>query len=589
MNLFRHTAPYLKKYRKYFLWGFLFVTLSNFFGALIPRVIGNTIDVIVAGNFTSTQIATFVFELLFFVACSGFLMFSTRKTIIAASRKIEYDLRNALLEHIEKLPAGFFQRRSTGDLMAHLNNDVAAVREFIGPSIMYTSNTITTALFALIMMYHLNTELTLYTISPLPLISVATYLIGKRVHWNFRKVQEKFAQLTATAQETLSNIRGVRAYNREAYEASIFHTLAHSYYKDNMRLARTQNLMMPTMMLLVGFSQIIVLGLGGSKISAGEITYGELTQFFIYLNQLIWPVIAIGWVVNTIQRASASMERILDILSEPPEIPALSMPTQTLPAISGSIQFSHVYFQYPQSSSFVLQDISFEVHPGTILGIVGPIGSGKSTITYLLSRLYDSTSGTIAIDGKPITEYDHRVLRSFLGIVPQEPFLFSTSIAENIRFGNPHASFEEILTAAKMADIHKDIITFPNGYDTILGERGITLSGGQKQRLALARALIRNPYILILDDPLSAVDGETEATILQNIRSFMRERTTIIISHRISTIKDADWIIVLDKGQVVEEGTHQQLLQNGQLYAELYSLQMLEQEVTSLSVTQTEN
>ncbi len=569
----------MQRYRSLFLWGFFFVTLSNVFGALVPRIIGGTIDLITAGHFTQWTIAQQIALLLGCVAASGGLMFATRKTIIVASRKIEYDLRNDVLLHLEKLPMRFYTHHPTGSLMAHLTNDIAAVREFIGPSVMYTANTITTALFALIMMISLNLTVTALVILPLPLISVATYIIGKKVHRSFRRVQEQFAQLSTTAQEMLSGIRVIRAYGRESYERGVFDRQAHDYYRLNLHLAKVQGLSMPLMMVLVGLSQIAVLGIGGLYVASGTISYGDLAQFFIYLNQLIWPVIAIGWVVNAIQRASASTERIATLLAEKPEISQFSIQSTPKPSITGEIEYQDVSFRYHPEQPWVLRNICLHIKPGTTLGIIGLTGSGKTTLVQLLPRLYEPTSGTILLDGRPLTDYPLHTLRSFFGIVPQEPFLFSTTIAENIRFGKPDASDEEVIQAAIMADIHKDIERFPEGYNTIVGERGITLSGGQKQRIALARALLRDPAILILDDALSAVDTETEERILQQLRSFLQNRTSILIAHRISTIKDADWILVIDRGTIVEAGTHQDLLQRNGIYAELFALQTLEEEI----------
>jgi ATP-binding cassette subfamily B protein len=466
--------------------------------------------------------------------------------------------------------------------MALSSNDISAAREFLGPAIMYGANTITAFVFVLYFMLSLNPSITFISLIPLPIIAFTVYKIGNKIHVAFRNVQEQFATMTTQAQESFSGIRVVRSYNREEYEGKQFSILAKDYFNKNIRLARIQAITMPVMMVLVGSAQIIVLGYGGWQVLKGQATLGDLTQFFIYVGMLIWPIAAIGWITNIIQQAAASMGRLAKILDAVPEIKDNNFTNHNIKDIEGDIEFQNVSLKYEPDLPEVLSDVTVDVSKGTSLGIVGAVGSGKSSFVNLLPRMFDTTKGQILVDGNDIKSIPLSVLRDSIGIVTQEPFLFSMSIAENIRFGKPDATFEEIEEAAKIAQFDIEIDTFPEKYDSVLGERGITLSGGQKQRLAIARAVLKNPKILILDDALSAVDAHTEDKILNNLNIFMRNRTTILISHRISTVKNADKIIALEDGVVTESGTHEELLRNEGRYAEMFSLQQLEQEIEQL-------
>lgn len=506
-------------------------------------------------------------------------MMLTRMTIIVGSRLIEYDLRNDLLLAIERQNVSFFHEYSTGSLMAHATNDVAALREFIGPAIMYSANTITTFIFAMTLMVHLNASITFVALFPLPIMAYATYSIGRKVHFAFKDVQEHFGSLTSQVQEALSGVRVVRAYSREEYERIGFNKSSTEYSQKNLRLAKIQSLTMPAMMFLVGLSNVLVLGYGGMQVMNGKAQLGDLSQFFIYLNQLIWPVAAIGWVMNLIQRASASTIRLTAILNSQPAIKDNENTDRTITSVNGDINFSGVSFRYKSRTASVLNDITLRIPNGSSLGIVGATGNGKSTFVNLIPRLQDITSGSITIDGHDITAIPLQTLRNTIGIVQQEPFLFSLSIADNIRFGKPDATEEEIIKASRLAALHEDISLLHDGYNTVVGERGITLSGGQKQRTAIARAMVREPKILILDDALSAVDTATEEKILNGLTELMNGRTTIIIAHRLSTVKNCTKIIVLDEGRIAEEGTHNELIAYGKLYAEMYERQLLEEEI----------
>jgi ATP-binding cassette subfamily B protein len=529
-----------------------------------------------------TNIYYSIAEIMLLTVGSGLFMFLTRQTIIVMSRLIEYDLRRDYLTALELQSANFFNATPTGRLMSYATNDIPAVREFIGPAIMYAANTLTTFSFALYYMLSLNVTMTWVALLPLPLITVSTYFIGKKVHIHFTSVQEQFSKLTTQAQETFSGIRVVRAYVREHYESIRFGEQSKFYADKNMKLAKYQSLFMPLLMVLVGLTQIIVLGFGGYLVINHKVTLGGLSQFFIYINLLIWPVAAIGWVTNLVQRASASAARLGVILDAKPEIIDNEKTNHDINEIHGAISINNLNFRYAEDLPYVLQNINIDVKEGTSLGIIGTVGSGKSTIANLIPRLYEAPEGTIRIDGHDIREIPLATLRHNIGMVTQDTFLFTATIEENIRFGKSSATREEVEYAARIAEVEEDIKTFPNGYETLLGERGITLSGGQKQRVSLARAVVKNPPILILDDSLSAVDTQTESRILQSLRQFMKGRTTIIISHRTSAIKELDHIIVLDKGEIIERGTHNELIAMGGRYSLIHSRQQLEEELEKI-------
>ncbi|MBL7999106.1 MAG: ABC transporter ATP-binding protein, partial [Candidatus Kapabacteria bacterium] len=522
--------------------------------------------------------------ILLFTIGSGFFMFLTRKTIIVASRKIEYDVRKDFLHSIEQQSASFFTRRSTGALMAHATNDIAAVREFIGPAVMYSANTITTFCFAMTLMLRLNPTLTLYTILPLPLIALLTFRIGKKVNIAYKNVQQQYEMLTTVAQESFSGVRVIRGYAREESEATAFAASGEEYVSRNMVLARIQSMSMPAMMVLVGCTQIIILILGGFFVMHGNATVGTIAQFFMYINQLIFPIAAIGWVTNIVQRGAASTARLMNIFDEKPDIP---MDADGVAFTNGDIEFAHVGFTYPYTQIPVLQDISLTIPAKSSLGVVGAIGTGKSTLVRLLSRLYDIDNGQLQIGGTDIAAMNVADLRTHIAVVPQEPFLFSMSIADNIRFANPELTDEDVAYYARIAELHNEVISFPNGYDTIIGERGVTLSGGQKLRLAIARALASNPEILILDDAFSALDTKTEHTLIDSILKREEQCTTIVIAHRLSSIQHCDTIIVIDGGRISERGTHNELISAKGYYAKMYEKQQLESDIDDMPDTTT--
>ena len=506
-------------------------------------------------------------------------MFLTRQTIIVASRLIEYDLRQDFLLSIEKQSSSFFQKNSTGSLMAHASNDIGAAREFLGPAIMYSANTITAFTFVMYFMLSLDVNLTLLALVPLPIIAYSVYQIGKKVHVAFRDVQEQFSHLTSHSQETFSGAKIVRSYGREEYESKKFEFLSIDYLKKNVRLAKYQSYFVPIIITLIGLSNLIVLAYGGYEVLNGRATLGKLTQFFIYINMLIWPIAAIGWVTNLVQRAAASTVRLGKIFDIVPEIKDNEQTDNSINNIQGDVEFNNVSLIYNSNNYPAVENLNLKIPKGTSLGIAGGIGSGKSSLINLIPRYYDVSEGNILIDSKNIKQIPLDTLRKNIGLVPQEPFLFSLSIAENIRFGNPSASNEEVEYFSKIAQLHEDVLTFPEKYDTLLGERGITLSGGQKQRLAIARALIKNPSVIILDDALSAIDTQTEEKLIKELNNVMEFRTTIIISHRISTVMRCDNIIVLDSGKIIESGNHNKLLQLNGKYAEMFALQQLEEEI----------
>ena len=578
--------PYLWKYRKTLLWGLLTVVGSNVFTVVQPQLIGFAIDKLKIG-IESKQIdgpglllyAGLVVTLSFI---AGFFTFLTRQTIIVISRHIEFDLRNDFLSHIQKLSLSYFQNTPTGDLMAHATNDISAVRNVLCPGIMYPTDTLMTFTMVLALMLWNDWKLTLLALIPLPLVSYAVYRLGKIVHEKFEDRQRQFSLLTTRAQENLSGIRIVKAYVRELYEIERFRSLSWEYLKKNLVLARAQSIMWPLMFLLVGCSLVITLYVGGLQVIDGKISIGTLTAFMGYLIMLIWPMIAFGWVTNILQQGAASMARLAKIFDTQPEINTTPDTDYAIKEIRGEIIFRNVTFQHKSAIMPTLNKINLTIQKGMTVAVVGYTGSGKSTLINLIPRLYDITDGELQIDGIDIKKIPLDVLRSSIGYVPQETFLFSDSLSQNISYGVDDGTLEHILAAAEISQIAKDVREFPNALNTMIGERGITLSGGQKQRTSIARAIMRNPKILILDDALSSVDTYTEEEILKRLRNIMQGRTSIIISHRISTVKDADLIVVLNNGEIVERGTHIELVAYGGIYAELYEKQLLEEELEQL-------
>lgn len=578
--------PYLAKYKRTLFWGLLTVVASNLFTVAQPMFIGHAIDVLKTGLETqqldSLALVKWALAVVGFSLIAGMFTFLTRQTIIVVSRHVEYDMRNDFLAHIQKLSLSYFQNTPTGDLMAHATNDISAVRNALGPGIMYPIDTIMTFTMTLAIMLYTDWKLTLLAMIPLPLVSYAVYRLGKIIHSKFEERQEQYSKLTTRAQENLSGIRVVKAYVREAYEIGLFRTMSWDYLKKNLVLARVQSIMWPLMFLLVGFSLVITLYNGGLRVIDGALTVGQLTAFMGYLVMLIWPMIAFGWVINILQQGAASMARLAKIIDTEPRIKDSALTDHAVKDIRGQIEFRNVQFTHESANRESLGGIDLTIPEGTTLAIVGYTGAGKSTMVNLIPRLYDVTAGELLIDGRNVKEIPLTVLRSNIGYVPQETFLFSDSITENIGYGMDNGSEEHVHEAAEISRIAHDVSDFPRGYATMLGERGITLSGGQKQRTSIARAIMRKPRILILDDALSAVDTYTEEEILKRLRTTMKGRTSIIISHRISTVKDADQIVVLNEGRIVERGTHDTLVELGGIYAELHRKQLLEEELDKL-------
>lgn len=582
MKELKRLFPYLKRYKHKLLLGFLFVTISNLASTYVPRIVGGAIDTISSGNFNMEVLITEIAKILILVFFSGFFMFWTRRTIIVASREIEYDLRSDMFDSIKIQTSAFYHQNPTGNLMAYATNDIPAAREFLGPAIMYSANTITTFSFALYFMFSLDPIIAIVGLLPLPIVAYVTYMIGKKIHIAFKDVQAQFAELTTQAQESISGVRVIRAYTREAFENLRFAKLSKNYLFKNLKLAKLDAIMMPVLMVLVGLSQLGVLAYGGSKVIDGSSTLGDLTQFFIYLELLIWPVAAIGWITNLVQRGSASASRLGGLIEQKNDIINDSKTDFKSVITNGKVEFKDVSLKYGENLPYAVKNISLKIDSGSTLGIVGGIGSGKTSLVNLLPRLFDVSEGEIIIDGKDISLYSLEKLRHSIGVVPQISFLFSDTIENNVRFGNQNASYEDIIEVSRKCKLLEEVETFKDGFKTLLGERGVTLSGGQKQRVAIARALIKNPEILILDDSLSAVDAATEAFVLNELKSFMKDRTTIIISHRLSTLKHADKIIFLEAGQIIEEGNHDQLISLNGKYAEIFKLQQIAAELEDL-------
>tara|TARA_B110000908_G_scaffold162419_1_gene207865 strand:- start:5484 stop:7244 length:1761 start_codon:yes stop_codon:yes gene_type:complete len=586
MNDLKYLIKYYKKYRYRFFIGVFFVVISNIF-ALYPAKytrmafdkakeaidaqdqIAATVDY---GELTQTLIYFGVMVILFAIL-KGVFMFFMRQTIIVMSRMIEFDLKNEIYSHYQKLDLSFYKRNNTGDLMSRISEDVSRVRMFLGPATMYPINII--SLFSLIVytMLSINVKLTLFVLAPLPIMSISIFYISKVIHQKSERVQIQLSKLSTFSQETFSGIRIIKSFTNEKSNSKFFETETKNYLKENVSLARTNALFFPFMLLLIGLSTLLTIYIGGKEAIAGNITTGNIAEFIIYVNMLTWPMASIGWVTSIIQRADASQKRINEFLKTEPEIVNQNNSNSI---IKGNIRFDKVSFTYPDTGIKAIDNISFELNLGSTLAIVGKTGSGKSTIAQLINRLIIPTKGEILIDEQKIESLNLYDLRNNIGFVPQESILFSDTISNNIAFGlKENNDFELIKQAAQKANVHENIMKFPKQYETKVGERGVTLSGGQKQRVSIARALIKSPQILIFDDCLSAVDTKTEDSILSSIKSESKDKTSIIISHRISTIKHADHIIVLDKGTVSEQGTHEELIKLNGIYFEMNSQQSI--------------
>ncbi|MEN8193681.1 MAG: ABC transporter ATP-binding protein [Bacteroidota bacterium] len=572
---------YFMHYKGKLALGVLFILISDITQVYIPLLLKKSIDAI-QNNLSYDLIVNNALMIVGAAVISGVFRFLIRETIIVVSRKIEYDLRQDFWKHLLKLSYRFYQNNSTGNIMAHATNDIAAVRMYVGPAVMYSIDTIIKFIIVISIMITLSAELTLYSLLPLPILSYLVYKLSKKIHKKFTLIQEKFSDLTAKAQENFSGVRVIKSYVREKHEIDDFAEMSDEYLKRNMDKVKIQALFMPLLFLITGFSIIVVILVGGSMVINNQLTLGDIIAFIAYLALLIWPTIAFGWVANIIQQADASLKRLHKIYNEKIEIEDSPDTDYSVESIGGTIKFENVSFKYGENQNEVLSDINIEIPKGSTLAVVGHTGVGKSSFVNLIPRLYDTTAGKIFIDGKEITTIPLSRLRENIGIVPQETFLFSDTLKNNILYGLKNVDEELLHSVSEISQLNKDIKEFPRKYETILGERGITLSGGQKQRTCLARALAINPKILILDDSLSAVDTKTEEEILQNLKEYMKDRTSIIISHRISTVKDADNIIVIADGTVKEEGKHEQLVELGGIYSELYNKQLLEKELEEI-------
>ncbi|MDX2062311.1 MAG: ABC transporter ATP-binding protein [Bacteroidia bacterium] len=591
--------PFLTKYRFRLVWGMVFIVISNWFSIYPAQVVRDAFNLVadlikqqnlVEGYAAGATLAPrFAYTLLFFGAIvlgaallRGVFLFFVRQQIIVMSRLIEFDQKNQLFDHYQQYSLRILRQRQTGDLMSRISEDVGAVRMFTGPGIMYTLNTL--VLFAMVMttMLYVNAELTLYVLTPMPLLALAIYAVHNVINKKSEAVQAKLSDITSVSQETYSGIRLLRAYARETSAEAQFLAESEALKTKSLSLAKVDALFYPTILLLIGLSTTITVWIGGEKVIAGTVSLGNIAEFLIYINLLTWPVASLGWITSMIQKGAASQKRINELLSLKSE---LSFPHESPPITEGRIEFQAVTLTYPDTGIEALRGIDFQIPPGQVLGIVGTTGSGKSTLANLLVRLMDTTEGQIRIDGRPIQDYSEAALRQQVGYVPQDVFLFSDTIANNIAFGDLEADRARIEAAARFAGVYDDIVAFPEGFETVIGERGVTLSGGQKQRISIARAFLRQPRVLILDDALSAVDTRTEAQILANLKAQLGASglppTLILISHRLSGLEHAQHILVLDEGQIVEQGTHGQLLALGGTYAELYQHQLLEAEISA--------
>ncbi|MBI1764175.1 MAG: ABC transporter ATP-binding protein [Acidobacteria bacterium] len=573
---------YFKKYRSHLSTGTFFVLVAVTLGVFMPRFVGHAIDDLSRQGVTRGKILQSVALILGTQLVSGIFLFFQRRTLINMSRYIEYDLRQDYYGHLQKLPLQFFQEHRTGDLMARASNDLSAVRMLAGPAIMYSEQTLFRVLIILPLMFAVSVKLTLLLLLTMPLVSVTVKYFGQQIHVRFEKIQEFFADITARAQENLTGVRVVRAYAQEEAEQREFARLNDEYVERNLGLVRLSAVFRPLMTFTIGLAQVAILWYGGRETARGVMTLGEFTAFFLYMEQLIWPLIALGYITNMVQRGAASLKRMHEIMAIEPAIRDLEMERQSELTIQGRIEFRNLTYRYSATTPEVLRDINLMIEPGQTVAFIGRTGSGKSTLMNLVPRLLDAAPGMVLIDGQPIREIPLQQLRASIGYVPQETFLFSETLAENIKFGIHNGHTVNVEQAAASAGLADDVREFPKQYETILGERGITLSGGQKQRTAIARAIIREPRVLILDDALSAVDTYTEEKILTQLRQVMRGRTCLIVAHRISTVKDADLICVLDEGQIIERGTHEALLRLGGAYADLYERQLLEEELAAV-------
>ena len=585
MKALLHLNKYFWNYRYRLILGLIFIFISNIFGLYPPIYIGEVFNIISDAlneksysdnqvqSLIKNQLTYYVFLVLAFAMCKGLFMFFMRQTIIVMSRMIEYDLKNEIYDHYQKLSLSFYKRNKTGDLMNRISEDVSRVRMFLGPAILYSTNLLISIALIIPKMASISPKLTLYALSPLPILVIAIYKVSSVMNIKSEIVQRQLSKLSSISQETFSGIRVIKSYNQENFVQNQFMDAAQDYKHKNLDLVRVNALFFPLMILLIGLSTLFTIYIGGLEAIAGHIQVGDIATFVIYVNMLTWPVASLGWVTSIVQRSAASQKRINEFLQEEPEI---KNPISESSKIFGDIKFEKVSFTYEDTGIQAIKNISFTIKQGETLGIIGSIGSGKSTVAELLCRISDVTSGTISIGGENIKNVNLYDLRSAIGYVPQESFLFSDSIYNNIAFGKQECTEDEVIHAAQKAGIYNNIKQFKNQFKTIIGERGVTLSGGQKQRLSIARALIRKPKFMLLDDCLSAVDSKTEELILNNIKEQSQNNTCIIISHRISSIKHADQIILLKQGEILEQGDHNTLVNNNGEYNRIFKKQLAE-------------
>ena len=579
MSDLKRFGLYFRPYQKMLWLGVVCIVISTVFGLVLPWLVGKTLDDLKAGaDFKKLSYAALL--MIGTSSISGLFLFFQRRTIIVMSRLIEYDLRRDFYAHLVNQPLSFFHNNRTGDLMARATNDLAAVRQLAGPMILYTLQTAFVIVIVLPLMFRLSWKLTLLLFITLPLVSFTVKILGAQIHTRFEKIQDFFAQISARAQENFNGVRVVRAYAQEKAEMEAFDGLNLEYANRNLGLVKVSAALRPLLFFFIGSGQVIILWYGGLQVMQGAMTLGDFVSFQLYLTRLIWPLIALGYIVNLYQRGIASWKRMLTIWDATPAIADAPEAKEKSP-VRGRIEFRNLTFRYQKDAPPVLQDINLTIEEGQTVAFVGRTGAGKSTLINFVPRLIDAPPGTVLLDGHPVREYTLAQLRESIGYVPQETFLFSDSLAENIAFGVKESTRADVEWAAQTAGLSTDVAGFTEGFDTLVGERGITLSGGQKQRTAIARAVLRRPKILILDDSLSAVDTETEARILSRLREVMAERTSLIVSHRISTVQHADLICVLNQGRIVERGTHAELIKLGGEYAELYERQLLEEELSA--------
>lgn len=587
---------YFYKYKWWIIPGVFFVIISNIFGVIPAQVIGHAFNLITENiqiyrlfdGFERQQIIYDIFSYSLFYFGSlvlvlylirGLFLFFMRQTLILMSRHIEFDMKNEIYAHYQELSLGFYRRNNTGDLMNRATEDVNRVRMYVGPAIMYTINTAVLFLLIITSMYAVNAKLATYCLLPLPVLVVIIYFVNTQINNKSEQIQEQLSRLSSFVQERFSGIRVIKSYVREGHTRQIFANESEDYKSNAMNLVRVQALFYPTMLLLVGLSTILTVYIGGEQVLDGSITAGNIAEFIVYVNQLTFPVTMLGWVTTLIQRAAASQKRINEFMELQPDIRSGNLQAAN---IEGNISFDQVSFTYQDTGIQALKDISFDIEAGQFVAIIGRTGSGKSTLANLIMRMYDADHGAISIDGRPLRQLNLNSFRSQVGFVPQEVFLFSDNIRNNIAFGLDKVTDTEIETAARNAAVYHNIMDFELKFETMLGERGVTLSGGQKQRVSIARALIKEPKILIFDDCLSAVDTRTEEEILSNLGNVMKGKTSILIAHRISTIKKADKILVLEEGRIAEQGTHDELINLHGIYEEMYQNQLLEEENKSL-------